>query len=52
MADRRNLCDNDFESEVICDTNSDQYVEDAESIEREDVRMKNRHYCQYNENRL
>jgi hypothetical protein len=52
MADRRNLCDNDFESAVICDTDPDEYAEDTQSIELEDVTMKNNHYCQYNENRL
>jgi len=26
MADRRKLCDNDFESAVICDTDPDEYV--------------------------
>jgi len=33
MASRRKLCDDDRESKLICDTNSDEDVEDAESDE-------------------
>jgi hypothetical protein len=34
-----NLCNNDTESELICDTDPDEYVEDTESIEHEDITM-------------
>jgi len=36
MASRRKLCDDDLESKLICNTNSDEDVEDAESDEDED----------------
>jgi hypothetical protein len=39
MAGRRNLCDNDIESELICDTDPDEYVYDVESFEHEDITM-------------
>jgi hypothetical protein len=52
MADRRNLCDNDIESDLVCDTDPDEYVEDKESVEHEDIMIKNNHYCQYNRSRL
>ena len=36
MAPRRKLCDDDFESKLISDIDSDEDVEDAESDEDED----------------
>jgi hypothetical protein len=36
MARRRILRDEDIESELICDTDSDEYVEDSQSEENED----------------
>jgi hypothetical protein len=36
MAPNRKLCDEDTESELICNTDSDEYVEDSESDETED----------------
>jgi hypothetical protein len=36
MAPKRKLCDEDVESELICDTDSDEYVEDSKSDETED----------------
>jgi len=36
MAQWRNLCDEDTESILICDIDSDKYVEDTESDEDED----------------
>jgi hypothetical protein len=35
MAPKRKLCDENIESELICDTDSDEYVEDSESDETE-----------------
>jgi hypothetical protein len=35
MAPKRKLCDEDIESELICDTVSDEYLEDSESDETE-----------------
>jgi hypothetical protein len=37
MGPRRKLCDEDIKSKLICDTNSDEYIEDTESDEDEDV---------------
>jgi hypothetical protein len=36
MAGRRILRDKDIKSELICDTDSDKYVEDSQSEEDED----------------
>jgi hypothetical protein len=36
MAPKRKLCDEDIESGLICDTDSDEYLEDSESDETED----------------
>jgi hypothetical protein len=33
MVPKRKLCEEDTESELICDTDSDEYVEDTESDE-------------------
>jgi hypothetical protein len=35
MARRRHIRDEDIESELICDTDSDEYLEDTESGEEE-----------------
>jgi hypothetical protein len=35
MAPRRKLCDDDLESKMICDINSDEVAEDTESDEDE-----------------
>jgi hypothetical protein len=35
VACRRNLCNEDLESKLICDTDSDDYVEDIESAKDE-----------------
>jgi hypothetical protein len=36
MARRRILCDEDIESHLICDTDSDEYVEDSQSEDEDD----------------
>jgi hypothetical protein len=36
MATKRKLCDEDIQSELICDTDSDEYLEDSESDETDD----------------
>lgn len=44
MADRKNLRDDDIKYELVCDNDSDENVEDTQSIEHED-RLKNNHPC-------
>ena len=36
MAPKRKLCDEEIESELICDTDSDEYVDDSESDKTDD----------------